>query len=67
MAGPANANAEGKPSKDEDGGTNNHPSDGAGPEGTIPETEDGIAASSTDEASNFEPEEDTSAAEDNGS
>lgn len=31
---------------------------GAGPEGTIPETDDGVAASSTEEASNFEPEED---------
>ncbi|WP_200907580.1 hypothetical protein [Arthrobacter sp. Edens01] len=36
--------------KDEDGG--------AGPEGTIPETGDGVAASSTEEASSFEPEED---------
>ena len=29
-----------------------------GPEGTIPQSEDGISAASTDEASNFEPEED---------
>ncbi|MCC3267034.1 hypothetical protein MUG94_11885 [Arthrobacter gengyunqii] len=34
-----------------------------GPEGTIPDTEDGIAAASTDEASNFEPEEDQESAE----
>ena len=32
-----------------------------GPEGTIPQSEDGIAAASTDEASNFEPEEDDAA------
>ena len=31
---------------------------GTGPEGTIPESSDGVAAASTDEASNFEPEED---------
>lgn len=35
---------------------------GAGPEGTIPASEDGIAAGSGDEASNFEPEEDPDAA-----
>ena len=29
-----------------------------GPEGTIPQSEDGISAASTEEASNFEPEED---------
>ncbi|MFJ7750708.1 hypothetical protein ACIQXM_12220 [Arthrobacter sp. NPDC097144] len=34
-----------------------------GPEGTIPDTEDGVAAASTDEASNFEPEEDQESAE----
>ncbi|MBF4993528.1 hypothetical protein ITX31_05325 [Arthrobacter gandavensis] len=34
---------------------------GAGPEGTIPESGDGVAASSTDEASSFEPEEDADA------
>lgn len=33
-------------------------SDGAGPEGTIPESSDGVAAGATDEPSNFEPEED---------
>ncbi|MEB7504590.1 hypothetical protein [Arthrobacter koreensis] len=33
--------------------------DGAGAEGTIPESGDGVAAASTEEASNFEPEEDT--------
>lgn len=32
-----------------------------GPEGTIPQSEDGIAAASTEEASNFEPEEDEAA------
>jgi hypothetical protein len=32
--------------------------DGIGPEGTIPVSDDGVAAGSTDEASNFEPEED---------
>ncbi len=32
--------------------------DGAGPEGTIPAGEDGVAAGSTDEPSLFEPEED---------
>lgn len=37
--------------KDKDGG--------AGPEGTIPETKDGVAAAGTEEASNFEPEEDS--------
>ncbi|MBO0897673.1 MULTISPECIES: hypothetical protein [Arthrobacter] len=34
-----------------------------GPEGTIPDTEDGVAAASTDEPSNFEPEEDQESAE----
>lgn len=34
-----------------------------GPEGTIPDTEDGVAAASTGEASNFEPEEDQESAE----
>ncbi|MFJ2507699.1 hypothetical protein [Arthrobacter citreus] len=34
---------------------------GAGPEGTIPDSGDGVAASSTEDASNFEPEEDTDA------
>lgn len=34
---------------------------GAGPEGTIPESGDGVAAASTEEASNFEPEEDNDA------
>ncbi|RJT74894.1 hypothetical protein D6T63_18445 [Arthrobacter cheniae] len=33
--------------------------EGVGPEGTIPNSEDGIAVSSTKEPSNFEPEEDT--------
>ena len=32
-----------------------------GPEGTIPQSEDGIAAASSEEASNFEPEEDEAA------
>lgn len=32
--------------------------DGAGPEGTIPAGEDGVAAGSSDEPSHFEPEED---------
>ncbi|WP_312178502.1 hypothetical protein [Arthrobacter sp.] len=41
--------------------------DGTGPEGTIPKTADGVAAASADEASNFEPEEDTDAAGDSGS
>lgn len=31
---------------------------GKGPEGTIPESPEGVGAGSTDEASNFEPEED---------
>ncbi|MCC9172991.1 hypothetical protein [Arthrobacter sp. zg-Y179] len=35
-----------------------------GPEGTIPQSEDGIAAASTEEASNFEPEEDEAADDD---
>ena len=34
---------------------------GTGPEGTIPDSDDGVAAASTEEASNFEPEEDTDA------
>ncbi|MER1995604.1 MAG: hypothetical protein ABTA24_03780 [Arthrobacter sp.] len=34
---------------------------GTGPEGTIPESNDGVAAASTEEASNFEPEEDEGA------
>lgn len=38
-------------------------SDGMGPEGTIPVSDDGIAAGATDEASNFEPEEDDGGAE----
>jgi hypothetical protein len=33
-------------------------SQGAGPEGTIPDSSDGVAAGSTDEPSHFEPEED---------
>ncbi|WP_066295413.1 hypothetical protein [Arthrobacter luteolus] len=40
---------------------------GAGPEGTIPASDDGVAAGSGDEASNFEPEEDTDAAGGGGS
>ncbi|MHA7262702.1 hypothetical protein ACX80W_05785 [Arthrobacter sp. TMN-37] len=32
--------------------------DGAGPEGTIPDSADGIGATTLDEPSNFEPEED---------
>ncbi|MCC9146591.1 MULTISPECIES: hypothetical protein [unclassified Arthrobacter] len=32
-----------------------------GPDGTIPQSEDGIAAASTEEPSNFEPEEDDAA------
>ncbi|WP_342024222.1 hypothetical protein AAE021_03210 [Arthrobacter citreus] len=43
-----------------------HSKDGentTGPEGTIPDTKDGVAAASTDEASNFEPEEDQESAE----
>ena len=32
-----------------------------GPDGTIPQSDDGIAAASTEEASNFEPEEDEAA------
>ena len=35
--------------------------DKSGPEGTIPESADGISASSTGEPSNFEPEEDEGA------
>ena len=34
-----------------------------GPEGTIPDTKDGVAAASTGEASHFEPEEDQESAE----
>lgn len=33
-------------------------SEGVGPDGTIPASSDGVAAGSTDEPSNFEPEED---------
>lgn len=33
-------------------------SQGAGPEGTIPASGDGVAAGSSDEPSSFEPEED---------
>jgi hypothetical protein len=43
-----------------------HSKDGentTGPEGTIPDTKDGVAAASTDEPSNFEPEEDQESAE----
>lgn len=32
--------------------------DGVGPDGTIPDTEKGLAAGYSDEHSNFEPEED---------
>jgi hypothetical protein len=32
--------------------------EGTGPEGTIPDTADGIGATTLDEPSNFEPEED---------
>lgn len=38
-------------------------SGGAGPEGTIPANEDGVAAGSTEEPSQFEPEEDDGGAE----
>ncbi|MEC5182351.1 hypothetical protein [Arthrobacter sp. CG_A4] len=41
-----------------DSSKNSKQGQGKGPEGTIPETEDGIGATSTDEPSNFEPEED---------
>ena len=34
-----------------------------GPEGTIPDSKDGVAAASTEEPSNFEPEEDQESAE----
>lgn len=43
-----------------------HSKDGeqtTGPEGTIPDSKDGVAAASTDEPSNFEPEEDQESAE----
>lgn len=32
--------------------------DGAGPEGTIPDADDGVGATVTEEPTNFEPEED---------
>ena len=35
--------------------------DGAGPDGSIPDTGDGIALTTTDEPSNFNPEEDAPA------
>ncbi len=40
--------------------------EGVGPEGTIPDSEDGIAVSSTEEPSNFEPEEDNPDKDGNG-
>lgn len=36
----------------------NDQGEGAGPEGTIPDTPNGIGATTLDEPSNFEPEED---------
>ncbi|WP_155850241.1 hypothetical protein [Arthrobacter sp. Br18] len=45
--------------------TNEH-GQGAGPEGTIPDTADGIGATSTEEPSNFEPEEDAPKEDDGG-
>lgn len=36
--------------------------EGTGPEGTIPDSKDGVAVGSTDEPSHFEVEEDTSSA-----
>lgn len=53
---------EGTPGKDTPGegtpGKEKEAKGGTGPEGTIPESDDGVAAASADEASNFEPEED---------
>lgn len=44
---------------DTPGGTDNDEKDGGtGPEGTIPDTANGIGATTLDEPSNFEPEED---------
>ncbi|WP_181033620.1 hypothetical protein [Arthrobacter sp. SX1312] len=43
----------------QDGQEDDEQAEGVGPEGTIPDSEDGIAVSSTEEPSNFEPEEDT--------
>ncbi|MCC9203479.1 hypothetical protein [Arthrobacter sp. zg-Y769] len=46
---------------DKDAGQGDQSKTGQGPDGTIPQSEDGIAAASTEEASNFEPEEDEAA------
>jgi hypothetical protein len=44
---------------DTPGGASDDEKDGgAGPEGTIPDTQNGIGATTLDEPSNFEPEED---------
>ncbi|WP_181035146.1 hypothetical protein [Arthrobacter sp. B0490] len=43
----------------QDGPEDDGQREGVGPEGTIPDSGDGIAVSSTKEPSNFEPEEDT--------
>lgn len=40
--------------------------EGTGPEGTIPDSDDGVAVGSTDEPSHFEVEEDPSSASDDG-
>ncbi|WP_173401068.1 hypothetical protein [Arthrobacter sp. H41] len=45
---------------------NNEHEQGTGPEGTIPDTENGIGATTTDEPSNFEPEEDEPKDDDGG-
>lgn len=41
------------------GHTHDDQGDGTGPEGTIPDSEDGIAVGSTEGESNFEAEEDS--------
>lgn len=51
------------PQDDTEQGNRAEQGNGAGPEGTIPENTDGVAAASSGEASNFEPEEDTDAAD----
>jgi hypothetical protein len=45
----------------QDGHKDDDQAEGAGPDGTMPDTGDGIALTTTDEPSNFEPEEDAPA------
>ena len=50
----------------QDGQKKDEQADGVGPDGSIPDSGDGIALTTTDEPSNFNPEEDAPAESDPG-